>query len=112
MVLDVAERPRDARLQSLLVRLIAAYRPRAIYLFGSRATATHRADSDYDLLVVVPDDTPREALSLLAAYDAIRPAGVPADVFPCRQSVFEARKTEIGTLPYTAWTQGIQVYGA
>jgi hypothetical protein len=51
-------------------------------------------------------------LSLLTAYDTVRPSRVPADVFPCRHSVFEARKNEIGTLPYTAWTEGIRVYGA
>ena len=111
-VVHLADRPKDARLESVLTRLISAYRPEAIYLFGSRAIATNRADSDYDLLVVVPDDTPPERPSLVTAYDMARPSHVPADVFPCRHSVFEARKNEIGTLTYTAWTQGIRVYGA
>ena len=112
MVVSIADRSKDARLESVLARLISAYRPEAIYLFGSRATGGARGDSDYDLLVVVPDDTPPERLSLVTAYDTVRPSQVPADVFPCRHSVFEARKNEIGTLPYTAWTQGIRVYGA
>ena len=112
MVVHLADRPKDARLEGLLARLVDAYRPEAIYLFGSRAMTTNRADSDYDLLVVVPDDTPPERLSLVTAYDTVRPSHVPADVFPCRHSVFEARKNEVGTLPYTAWTQGIRVYGA
>ena len=107
-----ARRPDDASLKKLLDRLVDAYRPEAVYLFGSRATGSPRPDSDYDLLVVVPDDTPAERLNLVAAFEAVRAARVPADVFPCRLSVFEARKTEVGTLPYTAWTEGVQVYGA
>ena len=112
MTVLVSNRPKNTRLENLLARLVDAYRPEAIYLFGSRATGGARGDSDYDLLVVVPDDTPPERLSLVAAYDTVRPSHVPADVFPCRHSVFEARKNEIGTLPYTAWIQGIRVYGA
>lgn len=112
MTVLVSNRLKDTRLESLLVRLVDAYRPEAIYLFGSQATGGARSDSDYDLLVVVPDDTPLERLSLVTAYDTVRPSRVPADVFPCRHSVFEARKNEIGTLPYTAWTQGVRVYGA
>jgi len=112
MVVHLADRSIDDRLEGLLARLIAAYRPEAIYLFGSRATGGARADSDYDLLVVVADDTPPDRLSLIAAYDTVRLSRIPADVFPCRHSVFEARKNEIGTLAYTAWTQGIRVYGA
>jgi len=107
----IAERRHDARLDNLLEHLVAVYRPEAIYLFGSRAMGGARADSDYDLLVVVPDGTPPEKLSLLTAYDTVRSARVPADVFPCRRSVFEARKIEVGTLPYTAWTQGVRIYG-
>lgn len=105
------QRP-DASLKALLDRLVTVYRPEAVYLFGSRARGEARTDSDYDLLVVVPDETPRERLTLVAAYDTVRSVRVPADVIPCRRSVFEARKKEVGTLPYTAWTEGVRVYGA
>lgn len=110
--MTAARRPDDASLERLLERLVAVYRPHAVYLFGSRATGGSRPDSDYDLLVVVPDDTPAERLSLVAAYEAVRATRVPADVFPCRRSVFEARKGEVGTLPYTVWREGVRVYGA
>jgi len=108
----IAPQRSDASLKALLDRLVAIYRPEAVYLFGSRARGEARTDSDYDLLVVVPDDTPRERLNLVAAYDAARSVHVPADVIPCRRSVFEIRKKEVGTLPYTAWTEGVRVYGA
>ncbi len=41
-------------------RLVKAYRPERIYLFGSVARGDPGPDSDYDLLVVVPDDAPPE----------------------------------------------------
>lgn len=61
---------------------------------------------------MVPDDTPRERLNMVAAYDAARSVHVPADAIPYRRSAFEIRKKEVGTLPYTAWTEGGRVYGA
>ncbi len=43
-------------LKEILNRLIQAYEPEAIYLFGSKARGDAGPDSDYDLLLVVPDD--------------------------------------------------------
>ncbi len=52
----------DENLAKLLERIVPALAPEAVYLFGSRAGGASRRDSDYDLLVVVPDDTPREKI--------------------------------------------------
>jgi hypothetical protein len=41
-------------------RLVAAYRPERIYLFGSHARGEPGPDSDFDLLVLVPDDAEPE----------------------------------------------------
>jgi uncharacterized protein len=57
--------PQDARrqpinisqLRFLLARIEETYRPLQVWLFGSRARGDARPDSDWDLLVVVPDDT-------------------------------------------------------
>jgi len=35
-------------------RLVEAYRPNRIYLFGSKAHSNYGPDSDFDLMVVVP----------------------------------------------------------
>jgi predicted nucleotidyltransferase len=80
--------------------------PEAIYLFGSRAESRGGLDSDWDLLVVVPDDTPAERLTVLAGYEAIRGAGVPADVVPTRRSRFETQKEQVASLSYAAWHRG------
>jgi predicted nucleotidyltransferase len=50
----------DPVLAGVVRRLLEAYRPERIYLFGSVAREEAGPDSDYDLLVVVPDDAPPE----------------------------------------------------
>lgn len=103
---------RDPNLQTLLDRIVDAYDPERVYLFGSRATGTAHADSDYDLLVVVPDDTPRDMLGPVAAWNrVVRGTGIAADVFPWRRGAFETYKDAVGTLSYEASHNGRLVHG-
>ncbi len=101
----------EQSLRTLLERIVPAFRPQAVYLFGSRAEGRADEDSDWDLLVVVPDDTPAERLTVVAGYEAVRGSGVAADVFPTRQSRFEALKSQVGSLSHAAWRRGRLVYG-
>lgn len=45
----------DTILQALIERIVETADPIKIILFGSRALGTARPDSDYDLLVVMPE---------------------------------------------------------
>ncbi|MFI4988690.1 MAG: nucleotidyltransferase domain-containing protein [Alphaproteobacteria bacterium] len=101
----------EPALRVLVERIVGAFRPHAVYLFGSRAEGRGGDDSDWDLLVVVPDDTPPEKLTVVAGYAAIRGSGIAADVIPTRQSRFEALKRQVGSLSYAAWHRGRLVYG-
>jgi predicted nucleotidyltransferase len=102
--------PTDA-LGRAVARIVDVMRPEAIYLFGSRARGDARPDSDYDLLVVVPDDAPPDARSLSATTRIQRDPGVALDIVPCRRSVFERRRGSVGTLSYLAAHEGRLVYG-
>ncbi|WP_448207890.1 nucleotidyltransferase domain-containing protein [Azospirillum sp. sgz302134] len=102
----------DEKLKTLLDRIVPAMNPEAVYLFGSRARGDFHEDSDYDLLVVVPDDAPREHRSAVYAHAAKAGTGIPADVIPCRRSFFEANKDQVGTLSYKATREGVRVYGS
>jgi len=44
---------RDPRLALVVQRLVTAYQPESIYLFGSVARGDADTESDYDLLIVV-----------------------------------------------------------
>jgi predicted nucleotidyltransferase len=99
----------EAALSFLAGRLAAALRPEAIFLFGSRAAGAARADSDFDLLVVLPDaaDGPPDHF---AVYAPIAGSGIGVDAVPCRLSDFEAERGEPGTIPYMAEREGRLLY--
>ncbi len=111
MVRSGDDRPVDEKLARLLERIDLALAPEAVYLFGSRARGDSSSDSDYDLLVIVPDDTPREKIVLTSTYRLTRGTGVPADVIACRRSWFEQSRDQVGTLSYKATREGVLVHG-
>ena len=94
-------------LAEVLRRLREAYEPERVYLFGSRARGEAGPDSDYDLLLVVPDDAPAERRDSTLAYRALRGTGVGADVIVWPHSRFEARKHVVCSLPATVLREGI-----
>ncbi|TAJ94732.1 MAG: nucleotidyltransferase domain-containing protein [Reyranella sp.] len=98
-------------LDRMVARVVSAMAPEAIYLFGSRARGDANADSDYDLLVIVSDNAPPELRSLSVTADIPRDPGISLDIVPCRRSVFERRRNDIGTLSYLATHEGHLVYG-
>lgn len=49
----------DPLVRPLVEQIVALANPLRVILFGSRAQGTARPDSDIDLLVVMPDGTPR-----------------------------------------------------
>ena len=101
----------DENLKILLDRIVPALNPEAVYLFGSRARGDFHEDSDYDLLVVVPDDTPRERRSVPYAFEASRETRIPADIVPCTRTGFDKAKDHVGTLSYEAKHFGVLIYG-
>ncbi len=70
------EATKDAVLAELVRRLDLAYRPERVYLFGSRARGDEGPDSDYDILLVVPDDAPPELKRARLAYQVLCGTGV------------------------------------
>ncbi|MGH7858509.1 MAG: nucleotidyltransferase domain-containing protein [Candidatus Binatia bacterium] len=106
------EEIKDASLAEIVRRLIDAYRPLRIYLFGSHARGEAGADSDYDLLLVVPDDaSPRQKRSRLA-YEVLRGTGVAADVIVWTKSNFNERLRVPASLPSTVEREGKELYAA
>jgi predicted nucleotidyltransferase len=102
----------DPALAEAVRRLVAAYRPECIYLFGSVARGDAGPDSDYDVLVVVPDDAPPERRHSRLAYDALHGTGTAADVLVCTRSYFEDRRTLKASLPGTVLREGRLLHAA
>jgi predicted nucleotidyltransferase len=94
----------------LLDRVVRFFDPELVILFGSRARGDAGADSDYDLLVVVPDHTPPERRRLRAGYEARAGWSGAVDIIPCTQSGFERQREVVGTLAEIAAHEGIVVH--
>jgi predicted nucleotidyltransferase len=102
----------DPTLQELVRRLVEAYQPQRIYLFGSKARGDEGPDSDYDLLLVVADDAPAERQRSRLAYQALRGTGVAADVLVWTQSRFDRRSRVVASLPATVLREGKLIHTA
>lgn len=102
----------DSRLDEIVERLKRAYDPEQIYLFGSRARGDDGFDSDFDLLVIIPDDAPRERRGSQLAYQALRGTGVAADVLVWTRAYFESRRHLKASLSSTVSSEGRLLYAA
>lgn len=104
-------RSSDPILAEIVRRLVEAYSPERIYLFGSVARGEAGPDSDYDIMLIVPDDAPPERLRSRLAYQALRGTGTAADVVVWPRSSFERRANVVASLPATVSREGVLVYG-
>jgi predicted nucleotidyltransferase len=103
---------RDRVLADIVRRLVDAYQPERVYLFGSIARGEAGPDSDYDLMLVVPDDAPPERQDSDLAYRALRGTGVATDVIVWKSSAFERRKHVVTSLPATVLREGKLLHAA
>ena len=100
---------------SPIKRLIALIeercRPVAVWLFGSQAKGTAGPESDWDLLVILPDSVPFEQQD--EVVDAIRLrelSQINADILSCGESDFEDATNIPNTLAYEIARTGLPVY--
>lgn len=109
--------PRDARgnpldlgvIEPLLDRIASHWHPREIWLFGSRARGLAVQDSDWDLLVVVPDDAPDGFDDPMTIWRVKQGTGVRADVLVCRKSEFDEDRGTHNTIAYDAAVEGVRI---
>jgi predicted nucleotidyltransferase len=102
----------DPILGEVVGRLVRAYQPERVYLFGSAARGDAGPDSDYDIVVVVADDSPPSRLDEGAAYQALVGTGAAVDVLVYRASDFYGRLPLRASLPATVIREGKLLYAA
>ena len=83
--------PTQQQLDELVRRLVEALHPLRIYLFGSHARGTARADSDVDLLILIDDERLAGMDADAAGYRALRGTFVAAELHIVGQADFERR---------------------
>ncbi len=107
-----APSPEDPILREIIQRLVEAYHPERIYLFGSTARGEAGPYSDYDIMLVLPDDVPEEVRSEDRAYQALRGTGVAADVLVWTRQDFDGRLHLKASLPSAIVQEGKLLYAA
>ncbi len=80
----------DSKLAEVVASPVQAYQPERIYLFRSRARGDMGPDSDYDVMVVVPDTAPPERRRSRLGYEFLWGAGLPRTFWPGRPTASKA----------------------
>lgn len=83
--------------------------PRAIWLFGSRARGEAGPESDWDLLVSLPDDADPDLLDPLAGWTLQRETGIRATVLTTRSSDLATIWGQPNTIGFTLAREGRQL---
>ena len=98
--------PTDPLLAEIVRRLVEAYHPERIYLFGSAARGDAGPDSDYDLMVIVPDDSSREMLDPTTGYTALRGLDISKDILISTRHNFDKQLHLKASFPSTIVREG------
>ena len=102
----------DSVLGEVVRRLVEVYHPDRIFLFGSAARGDGGPDSDYDIMVVVPDHSSLELRDCDLAYRALRGLGIAKDILVWTQSSFDKQLHLKASFPSTIVREGKLLYGA
>src|ERR1017187_5154400 len=104
--------PRDPLLGEIVRRLTDVYRPERIYLFGSTARGDAGPDSDYDLMIVLPDDAPADKKDPDIGYTAVEGLPRSGDFLIWTRRNFDSRLHLKASLPSTVLREGMLLYAA
>ncbi|MCF8506930.1 MAG: nucleotidyltransferase domain-containing protein [Caulobacter sp.] len=100
-----------AALDFLVGRMVFVARPRAIWLFGSRARGDARPDSDFDLMAILPDDDPVDVETRRSQMaEAVAGTGVGVDIAACDATDFERFRDAAGSLIRTVREEGREIW--
>jgi HEPN domain-containing protein/predicted nucleotidyltransferase len=95
----------DPQLDALVASIADRIRLELLLLFGSRARGDAREDSDYDLMLVLPDDADVEA-DLTAANDAACAMRFAVEFLACTVSEYQRRQHDPGFMQWIVAREG------
>ena len=91
-------------------RLVSAYQPLEIYLFGSYAWGTPTAESDLDLLVIIEESQEKSYQRPIKGYRALFDIDTPNDIIVYTKTEFEEKSSLVSTLAYKVKLRGQKIY--
>jgi predicted nucleotidyltransferase len=103
----------ESNLERVVEQLRQLAAPTRIVLFGSHARGEAGPKSDYDILVIVPDDVDRRAVGLrVRTAIASREIDFPIEPIFRTESEFEARREQFAHLHWIIDREGRELYAA
>lgn len=101
----------EATLTEITRRLVSAYQPEQVILFGSQAWGKPDADSDIDLLVVVSDSEEPAYRRARTGYRSLFGLGVPCDVWVRTREEVSRKASLVTTLTHKILRDGRVLHG-
>lgn len=99
----------DTRLEEVVKKLTDHFKPKKVFLFGSRAKGTEKPTSDYDLFLIVKKSEVSAAKRMTEAHEILWGLWVPVDVFIYTEEEFEEWKNELNTIANTVFSEGKEI---
>lgn len=99
----------DRKIDAMVKRIVKRFHPEKIILFGSYARGAAGADSDVDLLIVMPVRGSRHKKAVEIGV-ALHDFEIAKDVIVVTPEEFEWRKDVIGTIEWPAVREGQMLY--
>jgi predicted nucleotidyltransferase len=103
--------PEAKILDDLVRRIIEVVQPQRIILFGSAVRGDMRPDSDIDILVVVPDGTPRRQTAQII-YRNLIGLHAAVDVVVATENNLHQYGDNFSLVYYPALLEGRAIYAA
>lgn len=102
----------DRPLAELVHRLVDAFQPERLYLFGSRGRNEADPDSDYDLLMILSHlEAPAYRIAQ-QAHSLVWGLGISADILVWSRTEFERRLPLKASLPAIVVREGMLLHAA
>ena len=92
-------------------RLVAEFQPEQVWLYGSHAWGQPHADSDVDLLVVVPHSDESPIRRSQREHRCLRGLRMPKDVLVETRQEVDRVRDHTTSLENTILTRGRRLYG-
>lgn len=102
----------EPALAEIVRRLVDAFQPERVYLFGSKARGDAGPDSDYDILLVVPESPDPPYRRAQRAQDMLWGIWTAADVLVLTREEFDSRRYVPTSLAATVLAEGRLLYAA
>jgi uncharacterized protein len=109
MIKEIKDQEQITQLKMLVDLCRSELKAEQVWLFGSRARGDHRPESDWDLLAILPDDTPEETLDPMNLWMIRRKSGLHADLLGVRLSEFVDAQDSVTTLSRMVHDEGVRL---